>query len=239
MVVGVRWVLAVAVAIGVVGVPTAYYRAVYAHGKRLREIAPGKAYRCGQLTANGFRDAVRRYGIRTVVNLQEEARDPYLPEGWQKAAKLRESELCAELGVRYVSLDGGVIADPGPPGLNRPKVIDEFLAICDDPANHPVLFHCKAGLHRTGLLTAIYRMEYEGWTVADAVRELRANGFGTYAATEGNVYLVQFVLDYQPGVRRTVKAAPAEKDAAAAKPGPSPADAATPVRHVPGGGTAR
>ncbi len=231
--VALRWTLAVLIAAGIVGVPTAYYRATYAHAKRLREVSPGKVYRCGQLTANGFREAIRRYGIRTVVNLQEEARDPFLPETWQKSAKLTESELCQELGVRYISLDGGVIAAPGPEGLNRPRVIDDFLEILDDPANHPVLFHCKAGLHRTGLLAAVYRIEYEGWTIADAVRELRANGFGTYAATEDNIYLVQFLQHYQRGQRRVVKPRPGSLDEPASKPAPPIEESITAVSTTP------
>jgi hypothetical protein len=45
-------------------------------------------------------------------------------------------------------------------------------------------------------------MEYEGRTPARAVEELRANGFGTFAATDGNVYLDRFILRFERGVRR-------------------------------------
>src|SRR4029078_10620409 len=86
----------------------------------------------------------------------------------------------------------------------RPEAIDQFLKILDDPANYPVLLHCKAGLHRTGSFTAIYRMEYDHWAPSAAVLELRANGFGTFAATTGNPYIVQYVSGYKPGVRNPV-----------------------------------
>ena len=208
-----RWGLALLVAAAVVGVPTAYYRATYAHAKRLRVVEPGVAYRSGQLTAAGFREAFRRYKIGVVVNLQEEARDPLVPEGWQARPSVTESEVCKQAGVRYVSLDGGVLDHPDQePGV-RPRAIDQFLDLMDEARaeGRPVLFHCKAGLHRTGLLAAIYRMEYDGWTKARAVRELRANGFGTFAATEANDYVKRFVVDYEPGLRhgqpRAVKAA--------------------------------
>ena len=52
-----RWVLGGVVALIVAGGPLALYRAEYAHAKRLREVTPGRFYRCGQLTAAGFRDA--------------------------------------------------------------------------------------------------------------------------------------------------------------------------------------
>lgn len=197
---GVRWLLAIAVAVLVVGGPTAYYRAGYAHAKRLREVVPGKLYRCGQLTASGFRDAFQRYGIKIVINLQEEARDPLIPERWPAKPSIRESDVCQEFGVRYISLDGGVLDHPDQNPVSRPRVIDEFIEIMDkaEKENQPVLFHCKAGLHRTGLIAAIYRMEFDGWDKAKAVQELRANGFGTYAATEANDYMKRFIIDFTP-----------------------------------------
>jgi protein tyrosine/serine phosphatase len=68
-----------------------------------------------------------------------------------------------------------------------------------------VLLHCKAGLHRTGRLTAIYRMEYQHWPVGEAMRELKANGYGTFAASAADEYIVQYVGRYQPGFRNGVK----------------------------------
>jgi protein tyrosine/serine phosphatase len=39
----------------------------------------------------------------------------------------------------------------------------------DDPANHPVLVHCFAGVHRTGAHIAIYRMVHDRWPNAKAL----------------------------------------------------------------------
>ena len=71
----------------------------------------------------------------------------------------------------------------------------------DDPASYPVLIHCKAGLHRTGILAALYRMEYEGWTREEALHELKAHGYGEFASTAANHYINQYVLGYQPRAR--------------------------------------
>jgi protein tyrosine/serine phosphatase len=73
-----------------------------------------------------------------------------------------------------------------------------MVSVYDDPNNYPMLIHCKAGLHRTGLLAALYRVEYQGWTVNDAYREMKAQGFGDKACTEANLYVKQYLLDYQP-----------------------------------------
>lgn len=196
-----RWVLALLTAAGVAGGVYAYYRASYGHSKRLREVTPGRLYRSGQLTASGFEEAFRRHNIRTVVNLQEEARDPLLPAGYMGVPTEAESEVCARCGVNYVSLDGGVLETPAPGGddpVVEPKLLTDFYRVLDDPASYPVLIHCKAGLHRTGFLTAVYRLEYERRSVADAVRELRGNGFGTFAATDANLYVRKYILEHRP-----------------------------------------
>ena len=73
----------------------------------------------------------------------------------------------------------------------------------DDPANHPVLLHCRAGLHRTGVLAAVYRMEYQGWTPAQAIDELKAYGFGEFPCSSANDYITQYVLTFRRGVRVT------------------------------------
>ena len=193
----VRTLLALAVLSAAGGTVYAYYRATYGHAKRLREVTPGRFYRSGQLTASGFADAFEKYGIRTVINLQEEARDPLLPAGYLGEPRERESDLCGRYGVNYVSLDGGVL-EANHSANAEPKLLSDYYKVLDDESNYPILIHCKAGLHRTGFLTAIYRMDKEGRAKDDAVRELRGNGFGTFAATDANLYVKRYVLDFRP-----------------------------------------
>jgi protein-tyrosine phosphatase len=99
--------------------------------------------------------------------------------------------------VKYVLIKPDVL----PPNNELdviPPAVDEFLAVLDKESNYPILFHCKAGLHRTGKLTAIYRMEYLGWSPGAALRELRANGYGYMAASEADEFIIQFVQNYIP-----------------------------------------
>jgi protein tyrosine/serine phosphatase len=173
------------------GAPFGYYRWQYNENKRLRLVAPGVLYRSGQMTAAGLTQAVRELGIRTIVNVQNEAPDPCLCDG------TRESELARQLGVRYAFVAPDLVERRKFPH-ERPLAIDAFLAIMDDPANHPVLLHCRAGLHRTGVLTALYRIEYDGWTARQAMDELRGNGFGRSQATVRNDYVLEYVVGYQP-----------------------------------------
>jgi protein tyrosine/serine phosphatase len=187
----------------VTAVPFVYFRMEYTHGKRLREVTPAVLYRCGQLSIDGFVEAVDRYGIRTIINAQDEYPDPDIERSFWDRATVKESELCRELGVRYVHLPPDLIPRRQVPA-NRPAAIERFLAIMDDPANLPVLVHCRAGLHRTGVLAAVYRMEYQGWTHEQAIHELRDMGFGEFVSSSANDYITQYILTYRRGQRNPI-----------------------------------
>jgi hypothetical protein len=198
----IRWTL-VAVIVGIVVVaPLAFFRAVYSHDKRLREVTPGLVYRGGQLTAEGFADAVEEFGIKTFINLQDDFPDPDITRGFFDWRTIKESDLCRQLGVRYVFIGPDLVWRKRV-GQDRPEAIEKFLSVMDDPDSYPVLIHCKAGLHRTGCLAAVYRMEYEGWTTRQAITEMKQNGFGEWACTSDNDYVMQYVLSYKPGARQS------------------------------------
>jgi tyrosine-protein phosphatase SIW14 len=195
-----RWGLSALVAVIVIGSPILCFRMTYSHGKRLREIVPGLVYRSGQMTADGFTDAISRHHIRTVINLQDDNPDPDLHKSFFSSQTVKESDLCRRLGVNFLTISPDLVPRRFVPA-RRPRAIEEFLAVMDDEANYPVLIHCKAGLHRTGVLSAVYRMEYQGWSREAAFCELRAHGFGWFKCTSANDYVKQYVLTYRPGLR--------------------------------------
>lgn len=190
--------LAVAIVVAVIGLGLYhFYRSVWEKGKRLRVAVPGKLYRSGQMTEEGFADAVQRYGIKSIVNVQQEFPDPVIRKDYLTRATISEQEMCKKLGVKYIHVKPDLIHMSEYP-QKKPAVLEEMLAVYDDPDNYPILIHCKAGLHRTGLLAALHRVEFQGWTVEEAYREMKAQGFGDKACTEANMYVKQYLLDYQP-----------------------------------------
>jgi protein tyrosine/serine phosphatase len=197
----------VALVLTTFALPAVYYRYQYTKEKRVRVVTPGKMYRCGQLTKAGFEDVIQRYGIRTIINLQDEDPDPDLGHG------LRQSDLCKQLGVNYHWLAPQLVPD------GEPVTIAEFLEICDDKNAYPILIHCKAGLHRTGTMVAFYRIEYEQWPVEAATRELMTCGFSLKQCTVKNLYIKNYLVDYVPRWRRGVDpAAPGRAAETAARP---------------------
>ena len=81
--------------------------------------------------------------------------------------------------------------------------IAEFLRIVSDPANQPVYVHCQGGRHRTGVMTAIYRMTKDQWTPAQAFAEMKKYKFGAD-------FLHPEFKDFVFGYRSTVAAEPAQ-----------------------------
>jgi tyrosine-protein phosphatase SIW14 len=196
----IRWSVVAALVVVIVVAPMVYFRYIYDTHKRLRIVDPGRFYRSGQMTAEGFADAVARYHIRTIINVQDEFPDPDIDLSFWSRRTIKETELCRQLGVRYVHLMPTLLPRRLIPE-HRPPAIDQLLTLLDDESNYPVLIHCHAGLHRTGILTAIYRMEYQGWTRDEAFLDMKAQGFGPWVCTSANDYVKQYVLTYHRGLR--------------------------------------
>jgi protein tyrosine phosphatase (PTP) superfamily phosphohydrolase (DUF442 family) len=120
--------------------------------RRFAAVAPGRVYRSGTLKPRWLTIAVRLHGIRTVIDLRRPGPDVD-----------REREFLRGLGVRHINVCA----------TQRPKApaLDAFLAAIDG-AEPPVLLHCLHGAGRARLFSALYRIEYEGWSTERAARSL-------------------------------------------------------------------
>jgi len=116
----------------------------------------GYLYRSGQLNPDQLRQAIRMYGLRTVVSFQ-------IPG----AGVEKERAIAREMGVDFVNLPM-----PGD-GFGREDQFREVLKAVDDPGRRPVLVHCARGTCRTGASVALYRFERDGWTVDDVAAEMQ------------------------------------------------------------------
>jgi protein tyrosine phosphatase (PTP) superfamily phosphohydrolase (DUF442 family) len=88
--------------------------------------------------------------------------------------------LCAEN-----NMDAGPAAKNGIHALHLPIIdntvpseatVKQFLDFATNPKNQPCYVHCEAGVGRTGVMSAAYRMAVQGWSPAQALAE--AKNFG-------------------------------------------------------------
>lgn len=112
-------------------------------------------YRGAQPTAEGLR-AAEALGVKTVIDLRAFHSD----RSEVKGTKLKLESISFHT---WHPEDSDVI---------------RFLNIATAPKAQPVFVHCLHGSDRTGTMIAIYRIAVQGWTKADAIREMTKGDFG-------------------------------------------------------------
>ena len=120
-------------------------------------IAPGY-YRGAQPDARELA-ALATLGVKTIIDLQ-------------KDGDSSEAALVEKAGMKFVRIPMTTRVPP------TSEQLTQFLTLVRDPAHQPVYVHCKEGRHRTGVMTAIYRMVTDGWTADRAFREMKDFKFG-------------------------------------------------------------
>jgi tyrosine-protein phosphatase SIW14 len=177
----------------VVAAPLVYSASRQHERRNFRVVEDGVLYRSGQLTPAGFDAVVADYGIKTVVTLRA-VDDPKgrLPHMW-------EGDYCAARGLRHVRLAPQVWGPDEKGEVPSDVTVRRFLEVMDDPANHPVLVHCMAGIHRTGQVVAVFRMERQRWPVDRAMAEMEYCG---YEPEEMHEHVRSYLRNYRPRWQR-------------------------------------
>jgi tyrosine-protein phosphatase SIW14 len=122
-------------------------------------------------------DDLASLGVKTVINLTSDDADP------------REKALVEGVGMHYVQI---AMTTHEPPSAAQ---LAEFLKVVAEPANQPVFVHCVGGRHRTGVMTAAYRISHDGWSANRAFAEMKQFKFG---ADFLHAEFKDFVYHYQP-----------------------------------------
>ena len=116
-------------------------------------------FRGGQPKGHDYAD-LAALGVRTVINLTGDD------------ASAAEKTMVEATGMKYVQIAMTTHETP------TAAKIAQFLKIVDDPASEPVYVHCVGGRHRTGVMTAVYRMTNDGWSADQAFAEMKRFKFG-------------------------------------------------------------
>jgi protein tyrosine/serine phosphatase len=184
----IRVVFGLAIAALLVGGPIVYNHYRQAEGRAFRVVREGVLYRSGQMSLAGLKRILREYGIKTVVTLRDAVHPGETPPDWEEEQYCKSEEItyCRITPQRWWASDKSVPAEQG---------IRRFRKVMDDPGNYPVLVHCFAGFHRTGAYCAVYRMEYEHWSNAQAIAEMRDDG---YRNIDNEYDLLDYLETYQP-----------------------------------------
>jgi uncharacterized protein (TIGR01244 family) len=105
--------------------------------------------------------ALAALGVKTVINL--------IGDEDFDSAEQREVE---SRGMRYVHIPMTTHEPPTPAQQGL------FLSIVNAAEHQPVYVHCVGGRHRTGVMTAVYRMTNDGLTGKQAFTEMKRFKYG-------------------------------------------------------------
>jgi uncharacterized protein (TIGR01244 family) len=65
--------------------------------------------------------------------------------------------------------------------IDDEEIIAALKALRDVEQDGPILIHCQHGADRTGLIAALYRVLYQGWSKEQALDELQNGGYGFHS----------------------------------------------------------
>jgi len=120
-------------------------------------------YLRGAEPASGGIETLTRLGVRTVVELRS------IYDHTDDVGVAAE-----RAGLRYYWLPLSVW-NPATDEKAR-----EFIALVTDVSKGPFYVFCDDGLHRTGEMSAIYRVAHHRWSVEQALQEMDVVGFNPY-----------------------------------------------------------
>ena len=120
-------------------------------------ITEGEAYRSGQLDPDEFEYYIKKYNIRSIVNLRGE--NPTKP--WYQ----EEIKFCDEHDIRHYDIS--LSSDKAPNQEDIRKLMEIFRT-----APRPVLIHCLAGADRSGLVAAMWKVVVDKEPKEEAKKQL-------------------------------------------------------------------
>lgn len=149
----------------------------------------GELYRGDQPSSQGMQN-LKKLGLKTIINLRSFHSDR------------------GEIGDTGLAYEHIYMKAWHP----EEKEAVRFLKIVTDPKRSPVLVHCQHGADRTGTMIAVYRIAVQGWSKAEAIREMTQGGFGFHRTWKNLPKWIQKLdIDHikkQAGIKSLTEKAP-------------------------------
>jgi len=117
-------------------------------------------YRGSAPSVEDVKHLAHKFGIKKIVSLDE-------------AAGLKINRICKLLNIEHLIIPLNMESSIKPLIKLFSHNIKDLLT-----KNGPVFVHCHAGKDRTGMLIALYKCKYKGWSCEDAITEAKQFGFG-------------------------------------------------------------
>jgi protein tyrosine/serine phosphatase len=135
---------------------TSYFLYIEEQGN-FHPIRPGEAYRSAQLDRDELEYYIRKYNIKSIVNLRGENPD----QPWYR----EEKKVSAKYNVKHYDISLSASREPDEEEIR--ELIEMF-----NNAPRPVLIHCFAGADRSGLAAAMWKVIVDKEPKSEAGKQL-------------------------------------------------------------------
>jgi tyrosine-protein phosphatase SIW14 len=119
-------------------------------------------YRGGQPSPDGVR-LLKKMGVKTIIDLREA---PH-PVAIERHVSIETG------GINHVNIPMGNFIPSAAKQAQYFRILDEAR----QKADGPVFVHCAHGSDRTGFMVALWRVNREQWSIAEAFGEMLRRGF--------------------------------------------------------------
>lgn len=132
-----------------------------------------RIYRGGEPTAVGLTE-LGAMGIKVDLDLRQVS-----------GATRAEKEEAEKLGIKYVNIPMKPLSAP------TDAEVQHALAVLEQTNAGPVFVHCRRGKDRAGTVVACYRIQHDGWSNEEALKEAKKHGM-SFAERGMERYILHF-----------------------------------------------
>lgn len=147
------------------------------------------AYRSNHPSPAFVKKLAKKHHIKTILNIRGNNRSSFNGDDFSGQYKL-ELEACQKYGIELLTTR---FSSRDAPRVEEVLSLKELLTKIE----YPVLFHCKSGADRAGLVSALYLHFHENVPIESAVKELTLwKGHIKWAETGILDFFFQNYIDY-------------------------------------------
>ena len=164
---------------------------------RFEEISKDKVYKSALINPDRLESFLLENNIKTVVDLLDPGVQDRLNPAKQIQIDEEDKAINAinkkhNLNIQHVNIASGQVPTKA--------TLTKFFEVLDKEENYPILIHCYHGTGRAQMYSALYRIEYENWSNADARAKTRVvvEGLGYRSSFSDGKVKGDFLMNYQP-----------------------------------------
>ena len=165
---------------------------------RFEEISKDKVYKSALIkNKDTMEKLLVNHHIKTVIDLLDPGVQDRLNPARQEQIDtedryIKEINEKNSLNIKHVNIPSGQVPTP--------ETLKKFFEVLDDNSSYPVLIHCYHGTGRAQIYSALYRIEYEKWSNADARAKTRVivEGFGYHSSFSDGRSKGDYLMHYKP-----------------------------------------